>query len=80
MRESAGKMQFKGVPNRFAIIQAEHTEDTSNFNLRFEKWPEPLTGSIVVREDDSTFQSEVVLVSAMKTYTVFCFEYGRILS
>jgi hypothetical protein len=55
MRESAGKMQFKGVPNRFAIIQAEHTEDTSNFNLRFEKWPEPLTGSIVVREDDSTF-------------------------
>jgi hypothetical protein len=64
MRESNGAQQFRGIPERFAIVQAEHTEDTSNFSQRFEKWSEPLTGSLVVRDDDSTFESEVTLVTA----------------
>jgi hypothetical protein len=55
---------FRGIMEKFAIVQAEHAEDTSSFNQRFDKWPEPCNGSIKVSDDDSTFTSEVMLVPA----------------
>ncbi|KAF2228584.1 hypothetical protein EV356DRAFT_58547 [Viridothelium virens] len=64
MRGSAGQHYFRGIPEQFAIVQVEHTEDTSSFNQRFKKWSEPLTDNISVKEDDSTFEVEAMLVSA----------------
>jgi len=56
------RYHFRGITEKFAIVQAEHAEDTSSFNRRFSKWPEPSKGVIAVSDDDSTFTTEVMLV------------------
>jgi hypothetical protein len=72
LRDSEGSQQFRGIPEKFAIVQAEHTEDTSSYGQRFQKWTEPLTGTLAIAEDDSSFHEEVMLVSAdQDVYRVF---------
>jgi hypothetical protein len=72
LRNVQGQQQFSGIMENFAIVQTEQTEDTSSYSQRLGKWTEPLTGSKNVGMDDSTFEEEVMLVSAADNmYRIF---------
>jgi hypothetical protein len=65
--------QFRGVEEEFAIIQTEHTEDTSSFVDRFPKTPLEAGETVELAPDSSTVRSDVFLVSASTNVYRFLF-------
>ena len=68
-----GTMQFQGIEETFAIIQTEHTEDTSSYINHFPKEELAQGSTLVLPEDHSSVNCDLLLVPAAENAYRFLF-------